>query len=925
MLLFFKAALVAALSSAASALSIRGENGAHTIPNAFLVQLDAGATADPAGHVIEHLSTVGINADQVKIRTVINTDHFLGVSFTLPADAATEEVVTAIPSANNVFRVNARYAPPSVKLAKTDFPPEAIHTLTGVNEVRKTLGYTGKGIKVAVIDSGVYYLHPALGGSFRKPDSKVIDGYDLVGDAYSAANPTTTPDDDPIDNCSTESHGTHVAGIIAGDASNITVNGFVPPVPFTGVAPEASILAFRVFGCPADNTGTDVITNAIFMAAKYGADIINLSLGGGPSYADESDAVAAEIVGAQGHFVFGANGNDGASGIMVNSAPGLSRGGFGIASFDNVAINQPVMTFAGVNYPWSAGQTNSSFAFDQPIEIVANDLDADVNNVQNDGVAGPKVDATGKALLVRWGTQSGSVARCAAAEKAGAVACILYSNADSLPGILGGHIPSLMTSHTAGQAIVAALKAGQKPTIVVSQKQQVFNLPTAGTISSFSSPGLDNELHIKPDFGGIGGQVLSTISEFAGKDANAPTPYGVYSGTSMATPYSAGAAALLLQATNKGLDFTALKARFQNNAVPAKIYQSDLTDSVVNQGAGLLNVYNSIMSKTIITPSALELNDTKNTQQHYEFNIQNTDSVPITYTISSVGAAMVNEFVAGDDGMQMQGGTKYTADYATVTFAQNNDHVTTLTVTVPAGATKNVHVKFAPPTNAIAGLFPIYSGFITVKNGESTSVVPYAGMVGSWKDAPVWSRNSPSFTKGFLAGLGFPLAANATAATGAYDDTLSFAPLSASQVATVNVTMAADNSNNGVIILPVASTTSRYAKIEVLFAGRDSSILPPSIRHRTPLGYANAPGVGPLFFQPLQRNAPVKGQSIAVPALQQWFGGINTNVTDASSFVQLPAGLYKLKFSALKHFGRVGATGDSDYDVITSNPINIVY
>lgn len=68
-------------------------------------------------------------------------------------------------------------------------------------------GYLGDGISIAIIDTGVDYLHPALGGGFG-PGYKVTYGYDLVGDAYNGLN-TPVPDDDPMD-CA--GHGTHVSG-----------------------------------------------------------------------------------------------------------------------------------------------------------------------------------------------------------------------------------------------------------------------------------------------------------------------------------------------------------------------------------------------------------------------------------------------------------------------------------------------------------------------------------------------------------------------------------------------------------------------------------------------------------------------------------------------------------------------------------------
>lgn len=81
------------------------------------------------------------------------------------------------------------------------------HVMTQVDQLR-ALGYTGTGVKVAVIDTGVDYYHPALGGCFGE-GCLVAYGYDLVGDDYTGSN-TPVPDDDPLDTC--EGHGTHVSG-----------------------------------------------------------------------------------------------------------------------------------------------------------------------------------------------------------------------------------------------------------------------------------------------------------------------------------------------------------------------------------------------------------------------------------------------------------------------------------------------------------------------------------------------------------------------------------------------------------------------------------------------------------------------------------------------------------------------------------------
>jgi subtilisin family serine protease len=107
--------------------------------------------------------------------------------------------------------------------AQVDDLPElstyGLHNLTGVNRVHDA-GYAGQGVKVAVIDTGVFYNHPALGGGFG-PGFKVSGGYDLVGSGYPGGDPI--PDDDPHpEKMGTDRvglfHGTHVAGIIAGES-----------------------------------------------------------------------------------------------------------------------------------------------------------------------------------------------------------------------------------------------------------------------------------------------------------------------------------------------------------------------------------------------------------------------------------------------------------------------------------------------------------------------------------------------------------------------------------------------------------------------------------------------------------------------------------------------------------------------------------
>ena len=119
---------------------------------------------------------------------------------------------------------------------------------------------TGHGIVVAIIDTGIDYTHPDLGGCFG-PGCRVMGGYDFIND-----------DSDPMDDMG---HGTHVAGIVG--ASGVS----------TGVAPDVSFLAYKVLNESGFGSFSGII-EAIERATDPGddpttddgADVINLSLGG---------------------------------------------------------------------------------------------------------------------------------------------------------------------------------------------------------------------------------------------------------------------------------------------------------------------------------------------------------------------------------------------------------------------------------------------------------------------------------------------------------------------------------------------------------------------------------------------------------------------------------------------------------------------
>src|SRR5437016_1189827 len=160
---------------------------------------------------------------------------FNGISVSVPRNQV--GALSRIDGVKSVWPVHTYPIPSLTPIADPDLITAI--TMTGADIAQSELGLTGAGVKVAIMDTGIDYNHPDLGGCFG-PGCRVAFGTDLVGDLYDAgqANPIVAPDNDPKD-CA--GHGTHVAGIVGAHAASA---GGV-----TGVAPGVTFGAYRVFGC----------------------------------------------------------------------------------------------------------------------------------------------------------------------------------------------------------------------------------------------------------------------------------------------------------------------------------------------------------------------------------------------------------------------------------------------------------------------------------------------------------------------------------------------------------------------------------------------------------------------------------------------------------------------------------------------------
>lgn len=184
--------------------------------------------------------------------------------------------------------------------------------MTGIDKLHAA-GYTGKGKRIAVIDTGVDYTHPSLGGCFGK-GCKVSYGWDLVGDDFHpAADPI--PDDDPYEDMNF--HGTHVSGIVAALKDDL---GFI------GAAPDAELGVYKIVGRNNSHTREDIVIEAMCRAFEDGSDVITMSWGWRNNWAQHPLGIVASRIVEQGVPFTVSAGNEGESGLWLVGSPATGKG-----------------------------------------------------------------------------------------------------------------------------------------------------------------------------------------------------------------------------------------------------------------------------------------------------------------------------------------------------------------------------------------------------------------------------------------------------------------------------------------------------------------------------------------------------------------------------------------------------------------------
>ena len=433
-------------------------------------------------------------------------------------------------------------------------------------EFPKQLGFTGDGIKIGIVDTGINLEHP----DFFNPDetSRFLKGYDFV-------DYDTTPLD-------TNGHGTQVAGIIGADGQ------------LKGIAPGAEIFSYRV-SSDGESVPSDLIIKAINQAVEDKVDIINISLGVNMTHNKIDRAVNNAI--NQGIVVVAAAGNSGPDASTIGS-PASNPNAITVGATYNNRDSSMVSTLV-------VGETQFQVLPMLGTDIISDPITTDIvfgkYSRENDF---EDIDVKGKIVLAERGGDSPDEIvffsdKELFATKNGAKGLIVYNN---LPGIFFGEliheyvsedyyptIPTVSMTREEGlelKKIIATEKIGTL---------NVFNHPDF--LATFSSRGPVSPFYQKPDLVAPGVFVNTTsLKNF----------YNITSGTSYAAPHVSGAIALLLE---KNPEFTPQEIKsilITTSDIIADQYEQEFEFDA--GGAGRIDLKKAFQSELIFDPPKLMFN-----------------------------------------------------------------------------------------------------------------------------------------------------------------------------------------------------------------------------------------------------------------------------------------------------------------------------
>ena len=515
-------------------------------------------------------------------------------------------------------------------------------SVIGEPTLEQSTGATGRGLKIGVVDDGIDqtntffrpagYAYPAgfPRGNTKYTTPKVIVARAFPGPGSGAAGKL------PVDP-KTSFHGTHVAGIAAGDAGTTAPasSGHPAVAGLTGIAPQAYLGNYRVFTVPTpfgENVAdTPEIIAAFESAVRDGMNVINFS-GGGPETEPANDALIPVVqnVAAAGVVPVIAAGNDRDQyGDGSVGSPGTAPDAITVAAVSNTHVFAPTLKVTAAGAPAS----DQAIPFQGELELPAPDAWSarpqtlvDVGTIHGTNgqpvdrhLCGPAGDlATPKGTLPAH-SLSGDIAlaqrglcpfetKAAEAAAAGAIGIVLVDNRQGEANVIPVPLllPGGMISNLDGADLEAYMAGtGGRTQIEVGQSIQDVNTGRSGVMTDFSSSGPTAFGHdLKPDISAPGGQVLS--STLRNTD---PSRFAVFDGTSMATPHVSGSAALLLQ-LHPTWTPEQVKSALMSTAAPAWGNTARTVEAPVTaEGGGLVWLPRAAQPLLFTRPASLSFED----------------------------------------------------------------------------------------------------------------------------------------------------------------------------------------------------------------------------------------------------------------------------------------------------------------------------
>ena len=634
----------------------------------------------------------------------------------------------------------------------------------------------GEGKVIAVIDTGVDTTHQAftgaLAGTPALTPQKVAAlssqlGEGKTGVYISQKFPFAYDYADGDNDASPREggsgfHGTHVAGIAAGNADKII-----------GTAPDAQVIVAKVTRSEDDALLDSALLASLDDMLVLHPDVINLSLGWTAGMDNEADTVYATVykkLQDAGITVNAAAGNAFSTGYGNNSGKGLPYASdpdssvidepatyssvVAVASVENALIrNAFTVNGKDIGYQRSRGMNGEKVAYFSDLPAGTYEY-VDAGFASEEDVAALKEKypdgLAGKIALVSRGkmTYQKKVENLYDLHPAG---ILVYNNVSVgsliIMNLTTQDLPAAFISQADGQAMLDAPE--HKLSIA---EGQVLPQSSIYEASEFSSWGVSPDLRLKPEIAAPGGNVFSSI------------PNGAYeqtSGTSMATPQMAGISAIVLQRVQSDPLFASMSARQQADVVQNLIMGTarPLTDAAQTtgalysprkQGAGLVDalaattssVYPTVVGAPEQSRPKADLGDgTKG--WHFDVTLHNLSGTAATYELSSQA---LSEIV--DGGFFTEHSSDWRGHGVEIAYSgAASASAEGATVTVPASGEATVGIDITPGSefasyvadNTPNGTF--LDGFVrftSKTDGQPDLAVPYLGFYGDWGKAPIF-------------------------------------------------------------------------------------------------------------------------------------------------------------------------------------------